>query len=124
MSFVCIVDDDASLRSGLTNLLRSAGYAAVSFSSGEAFLASADIDDALCVLLDLRMKGMQGLDVQRQMNQRHGSVPVVLMSAHGDEMVIRHALSQGAAGFLHKPFPEEALLDLVAVAASRKGDEN
>ncbi|WP_144149165.1 response regulator transcription factor [Paraburkholderia sp. BCC1884] len=124
MSFVCIVDDDASIRSALANLLKSAGYATVTFSSGEAFLAASDIDDALCVLLDLKMQGMQGLDVQRQLNQQQRSVPIVIMSAHGDETIVRQALSQGASGFLHKPFPEDALLDLIALAAGRKGADD
>jgi FixJ family two-component response regulator len=124
MSFVCIVDDDASIRSGLANLLKSAGYTTVAFSSGEAFLAFSDIDSAVCVLLDLKMKGMQGLDVQRQLNQQHRTIPVVLMSAHGDETIVQQAMSQGAAGFLRKPFLEDALLDLIALAADRKGEAN
>lgn len=120
MSFVCIVDDDASVRTGLGNLLKSVGYATVAFSSGEEFLASPDIDDALCVLLDVRMRGMQGLEVQRQLNARHETIPVVFMSAHGDGETVDRAMQLGAVGFLRKPFAEEVLLESIELAIGRK----
>jgi len=124
MSFVCIVDDDASVRSGLGNLLKSVGYTTVSFSSGEEFLASPVVDDALCVLLDLKMQGMQGLEVQRQLNAAHRSIPIVFMSAHGDDETVRRAMLHGAVGFLRKPFAEEVLLDSIELAIGRKGAAN
>jgi FixJ family two-component response regulator len=120
MSFVCIVDDDASVRSGVGNLLKSVGYATVQFSSGEEFLASSEIDDALCVLLDIRMQGMQGLEVQRQLNAGHRNIPVVFMSAHGDDDTIQLALRHGAVNFLRKPFAEEVLLDSIELAIVRR----
>ncbi|AXE95816.1 response regulator transcription factor [Paraburkholderia sp. 22099] len=124
MSFVCIVDDDASVRSGLGNLLKAVGYTTVSFSSGEDFLASPVVDDALCVLLDVRMQGMQGLDVQRRLNAEHRRVPIVFMSAHGDDDTVQRAMRQGAVGFLRKPFAEEMLLDSIELAIGRKGAAN
>ncbi|MDR6407168.1 response regulator transcription factor [Paraburkholderia terricola] len=124
MSFVCIVDDDASVRSGLGNLLKAVGYTTVSFSSGEDFLASPVVDDALCVLLDVRMQGMQGLDVQRRLNAEHRQVPIVFMSAHGDDDTVQRAMRQGAVGFLRKPFAEEMLLDSIELAIGRKGAAN
>ncbi|CAN7780493.1 response regulator [Paraburkholderia hospita] len=122
MSFVCIVDDDASVRSGIDNLLKAVGYTTVAFSSGEAFLASPVIDDALCVLLDVRMQGMQGLDVQRKLNAEHRNVPLVFMSAHGDDDTIKQALQHGAINFLRKPFSEEILLDSIELAIQRKNE--
>lgn len=120
MSFVCIVDDDASVRSGVGNLLKSVGYTTVTFSSGEEFLASPVVDDALCVLLDIRMQGMQGLEVQRQLNAEGRNIPVVFMSAHGDEDTVARALHHGAIGFLRKPFEEDVLLDSIEIAIGRK----
>ncbi|MFM0419559.1 response regulator transcription factor [Paraburkholderia aromaticivorans] len=121
MSFICIVDDDASLRSALGNLLRSVGYTTMTFASGEAFLASPVVDDALCVLLDLRMQGMQGLDVQRRLQEDHRQIPVVLMSAHGDDETVRRAMQRGAVGFVRKPFADDTLLELIQLAIRRKG---
>ncbi|KAH0437534.1 hypothetical protein KCU90_g3799, partial [Aureobasidium melanogenum] len=120
MSFVCIVDDDASVRSGVGNLLKSAGYTTVTFSSGEEFLASPLIDDALCVLLDVRMQGMQGLEVQRQLKAEHRRIPVVFMSAHGDDDIVQRAMQHGAVSFLRKPFEEEVLLDSLELATGRR----
>ncbi|WP_144149107.1 response regulator transcription factor [Paraburkholderia sp. BCC1884] len=123
MSFVCIVDDDASVRSGVGNLLKAVGYTTMTFSSGEEFLASPEIDDALCVLLDIRMRGMQGLDVQRQLNAEHRAIPVVFMSAHGDGETVERAMQHGAVSFLRKPFAEEVLLDSIELAIGRKNGE-
>ncbi|MFM0206557.1 response regulator [Paraburkholderia sediminicola] len=120
MSFVCIVDDDASIRNSVGSLLKAVGYATVTFPSGEEFLASPMVDDALCVLLDLSMQGMQGLEVQRQLNAEQRRIPVVFMSAHGDDEVVREALQHGAVSFLHKPFVEEVLLDSIELAVGRK----
>jgi FixJ family two-component response regulator len=124
MSFVCIVDDDASVRSGVGNLLKSVGYTTVTFSSGEEFLASPVIDDAVCVLLDVRMQGMQGLEVQRQLNAEHKDIPVVFMSAHGDDDTVQRAMQHGAVSFLRKPFGEEVLLDSLELAIGRRSGAN
>ncbi|EIF33551.1 response regulator [Burkholderia sp. Ch1-1] len=124
MSFVCIVDDDASVRNGVGDLLNAVGYTTVAFSSGEEFLASSAVDEALCVLLDLKMQGMQGLDVQRQLNAEHRSIPIVLMSAHGDEDTVRWGIQHGAVAFLRKPFAEDVLLDSIVLAIGRKGGAN
>lgn len=120
MILICIVDDDASVRSSLGNLLRSMGYRTVSFASGEAFLASSAVDEALCVLLDLKMKGMQGLEVQHCLNADGKSIGVLCMSAHGDEASITRAMEAGAIRFLRKPFSEECLLESINLALDRK----
>jgi len=118
MALVCIIDDDASVRKSLASLLKSAGHTALPFASGEEFLATGPLDDAACVLLDLKMKGMGGLDVQRLLVQRNPALPVILMSAHGDDESVRRALAQGAVAFLRKPFPSDDMLNLIDQVAS------
>lgn len=111
---VCIVDDDASVRKSLANLLKSAGIATLSFASGEAFLASSAAHDSACVLLDLRMQGMHGLEVQRRLRAAGKPVGVICMSAHDDEESVSAALQGGAACFLRKPFSEAVLMAAIA----------
>lgn len=110
---VCIVDDDASVRKSLANLLRSAGFETLSFAAGDLFLASAPARQAGCVLLDLRMPGMGGLAVQRELARLEWRLPVICMSAHWDEGAVRAAMALGALVCLGKPFSEEVLLKVV-----------
>ncbi|MDE1164890.1 MAG: response regulator [Pseudomonas sp.] len=114
---VCIVDDDASVRKSLANLLKSAGYQTWAFASGEAFLASSALDQAACVLLDMRMEGLQGLEVQRLLTAAGKPIAVIGMSAHDDEAAVAKVLQAGARGFLRKPFTEDALLAAIASLA-------
>lgn len=114
MTQICIVDDDASVRKSLANLLKSAGFKPLSFPSGEAFLASAALDDSACVLLDLRMPGMQGLEVQQCLQAAGKAIRVICMSAHNDEACVAAALQGGAAYFLRKPFSEDVLLAAIS----------
>ncbi|WP_423760800.1 response regulator transcription factor [Burkholderia sp. NLJ2] len=118
MAIVCIIDDDASVRKSLASLLKSAGHTALPFASGEEFLAAGPLDDAVCVLVDLKMKGMSGLDLQRLLVQRKATLPVIFMSAHGDDESVRRALAQGAVAFLRKPFPSDDMLNLIDQVAS------
>jgi len=120
MILICVVDDDASVRNGLTNLLKSLGYATVSFASGEAFLASAASDDAQCVLLDLVMQGMQGLEVLQQLKSSGKTVGVCCMSANDDSETVRRTLAAGAVDFLCKPFSEEALQSSIKRVLERR----
>lgn len=120
MILICVVDDDASVRNGLGNLLKSLGYSSVGFASGEEFLASSASEEADCVLLDLMMKGMQGLEVLQHLKAAGNRVAVFCMSAQDDEGTIRRTLDAGALGFLRKPFSEEALLDSIKQALERK----
>ncbi|HEX8594561.1 MAG TPA: response regulator [Pseudomonas sp.] len=119
MILICVVDDDASVRNGLGNLLKSLGYRTVGFASGEAFLASSASDEAQCVLLDLKMKGMQGLEVLEQLKVARKPVGVFCMSAHDDELTVRRTREAGALGFLRKPFSEEALLESIQQALEK-----
>jgi len=113
---VCIVDDDASVRKSLANLLRSAGFGTVQFASGEELLASEHAPMAGCVLLDLKMPGLTGLEVQRELAQRGWRLPVICMSAHWDDLAVQMSLRLGARACLGKPFSEEALLKVVEEA--------
>ncbi|MBN3779246.1 MULTISPECIES: response regulator transcription factor [Burkholderia] len=118
MAFVCIIDDDASVRKSLESLLKAAGHTALSFASGEDFLLSDQRLRAACLLLDFKMKGMNGLEVQRALNEKGARIPVIIMSAQRDEDVVRRALDQGALDFLRKPFSDDDLLNLVDQATS------
>ncbi|MGV8920161.1 MAG: response regulator [Pseudomonas sp.] len=120
MIMVCVVDDDSSVRKSLSNLLKSAGYRAVSFASGEEFLSSTVPDEAACILLDLKMEGMQGLEVQHRLNQAGKSVGVICMSAHDDEDSVARALAGGAVRFLRKPFSEDVLLASITEVLDRR----
>jgi FixJ family two-component response regulator len=113
---VCIVDDDASVRKSLGNLLRSAGFECLAFATGDVFLATDLARNAGCVLLDLKMPGMNGQDVQRELVQRGWRLPVICMSAHWDEGALQAAMRNGARGCLGKPFSEEVLLKVVEEA--------
>lgn len=120
MITVCVVDDDLSVRKSLSNLLKSAGYCAVSFPSGEEFLRSTAPDEAACVLLDLKMMGMQGLEVQDRLNETGKAVGVICMSAHDDEDSVSRALAGGAVRFLRKPFSEDVLLASIMEVLDRR----
>lgn len=114
MDVVCVVDDDPAVRKAVANLLKSEGYAPLCFASGESFLAAPALEDALCVILDLRMGGLQGHQVQRKLNARGQALPVICMSAHASDQAIAQALRQGAVQFIAKPFSAEVLLAAIA----------
>ncbi|TVT86181.1 response regulator [Pseudomonas sp. H3(2019)] len=112
-TIVCIVDDDASVRKSLSNLLRSAGYHAQLFASGDAFLADDNLEDIACLLLDLHMPGLSGIDVMRELSRRARQFPVICMSAHWDEATLAQSFHYQAVHCLYKPFDEEALLKAI-----------
>lgn len=107
------VDDDARVRESIARLARSAGYSAIMFSSAESVLASGALDQADCLITDVRMPGMDGLELQRRVRVENPKLPVIMISAQTDEQVRQCALREGAAGFLYKPFDGEDLLHLV-----------
>jgi FixJ family two-component response regulator len=116
MTIVCIVDDDASVRKSLANLLRSAGYRSRVFASGEEFLALENFDDVACLLLDLKMHGLSGIDVLRALTTRDRTFPVICMSAHWDEATLAESGRYDAIECLRKPFSGDALLSAVEFA--------
>lgn len=109
-----VVDDDPSVTRGLKRLLNSWGMRVRTFSSGEEFLfALSQSPETDCAVIDVKMPNMSGLEVQEHMTRSGSSVPVILMTAHDEEGVEELALKVGAAGFLRKPFMEQALVELI-----------
>ena len=115
-SLVSIVDDDESVRESLPDLLREFGYEVEAFASAEEFLASGDLDRTKCLILDVAMPGMSGPELQRELQRRRRQIPVVLITAHGDETMRPRLLAQGAVDCLFKPFSETALLAAIGSA--------
>ncbi len=113
---VAVVDDDESVRESLPDLLREFGFAAHAFSSAEEFLASDSLVQTGCLVLDIAMPGMTGLDLQRELRLRGHRIPIIFISAHKDEVVRKRAFQQGAVEFLFKPFSDTALLQALNVA--------
>jgi FixJ family two-component response regulator len=113
---VAIVDDDDLMRSALQGLLKAAGLLARTFASAEEFLRSGYQYDTACLITDIRMPGMSGLELQAQLNADHCRIPTIFITAHGDEKMRMQAMRAGAAEFLAKPFDDEALLESVRAA--------
>ena len=113
---VSIVDDDESLRRSLRNLLGSVGFRVETFASAETFLQSVHQKQTGCLVLDLRMPGMNGFDLLTHLSGTGSRIPAVILTAHGDEEARQRALRAGAVAFLTKPFNGNALLDAVRAA--------
>ena len=115
-SLVSVVDDDESVRESLPDLIRQFGFTAQAFSSAEAFLASEAVSETSCLVLDIAMPGMSGLDLQQELTRRRQEIPIVFITATGDQTVRPTVLARGAVECLFKPFSERALLDALNVA--------
>lgn len=113
---IAIVDDDDSMRSALQGLLKSAELPAQSFASAEEFLKSGQHQQIACLIADIRMPGMSGLELQAKLNAEHCRIPIIFITAHGDEKMRMQALRAGAVEFMAKPFNDEALLESVRAA--------
>jgi len=113
---ISVVDDDESLRRSVRNFLRSVGFRVETFASAEDFLSSGRRESTGCLVLDVRMTGMSGLDLLRYLAAENVRIPAVVLTAHGDEEIRRRCLGAGAVAFLDKPFHAEALLDAVQTA--------
>jgi FixJ family two-component response regulator len=113
---ISIIDDDDALRRSLENLIRSVGLRAQGFSSAEAFLSSNQVHETRCLVLDVRMPGMSGPELQRQMAVANSHIPIIFITAHADDAQRTQALEAGAVAFLHKPFYEEELLNAIEAA--------
>src|SRR5215510_2587996 len=116
---ISIVDDDESLRNALDDLVRSAGFPTQGFSSAEAFLRSNHARDTACLILDVRMPGMNGLELQRQMVAANWQIPIIFITSHVDDEARARALEAGAVAFLYKPCREEDLLYAIDAALKR-----
>lgn len=113
---VAVIDDDESYRAAIQRLLRSAGIPVQSFASAEAFLDSRQQQRTGCLIADIRMPGMSGLELQSKLNSDHCWIPTLFITAHGDEKIRMQAMRGGAVKFLTKPFDCEILLEAVRLA--------
>jgi FixJ family two-component response regulator len=116
---VAAVDDDFRVRESIESLLESAGYAPLVFSSAEEFLQSGALTTATCVITDVRMPGMDGLELQRRIRLERPTLPVILISAHYNAEVRQTAIDEGAVDFLYKPFDAADLLKIVQSAVTK-----
>ncbi len=116
LPLISVVDDDDSVRESLRGLIRSVGFAVKVFASAEEFLNSDHLRNTDCLILDVRMPGMNGLELQRQLAATDRKIPVIFITAHGDDEVRSRALNGGAVDYLLKPFSEEALLNAIDAA--------
>ena len=114
--FVAIVDDDDSMREALGGLLKAVGFPAQAFASAEEFLKSGQQHQTSCLIADIRMPGMSGLELQARLNTERCKIPIIFITAHGDAKMRIQALRAGAVEFLSKPFDEEVLLESVRAA--------
>lgn len=116
LKFVAIVDDDELMRSALEGLLQTAGMPARAFASAEEFLESGQSHHTACLIADIRMPGMSGLELLAKLNAEHCFIPTVFITAHGDTKLRMQALRAGATECLAKPFKNEVLLSNVRAA--------
>jgi len=116
---VFVVDDDASLREAVASLLRSVGHNPILFGSAQEFLASPKVDAPSCLVLDVRMPGLGGLDCQRRLSEAGIHIPVIFMSGHGDIAMTVGAMKAGAVDFLTKPIDQRVLVDAVTRALAK-----
>src|SRR5882672_576218 len=116
---IAIVDDDDSLRNSLDNLIRSVGFRAQGFPSAEALLSSNQLHETACLILDVRLPGMNGLELQRRIVAANWRIPIIFVTSHADGDAQAKALDAGAVDYLYKPFRDEQLLDAIEAALKR-----
>src|SRR5271157_6152651 len=119
VNMVAIVDDDDLMRSALQGLLKAVGLPARTFASAEEFLQSGQQHQTACLITDIRMPGMSGLELQARLNAERCRIPTIFITAHGDEEMRFQALREGAVEFLPKPFDDEVLIDSILAALDR-----
>jgi FixJ family two-component response regulator len=117
--FVAVVDDDDLVRTAIQGLLKSVGLPARAYASGEEFLASGLQHKSACLIADIRMPGMSGLELQARLNVECCQIPTIFITAHGDQDMRLQAMRAGAVEFLSKPFDDDLLIDSVRAALER-----
>jgi len=113
---ISIIDDDPSVRQATDGLVRSLGYRAETFASAEDFLQSGHIDDTSCLITDVQMPGLSGVELQSVLNERGARVPIIFITAFPEDRIRRSVLEAGAIGFLSKPFEEALLIEHLETA--------
>jgi two-component system response regulator FixJ len=107
---IAVVDDDEALREALASVLKAAGFSARTFPTAEEYLACEDCDETACLVLDVRLPGMSGVELQKRLTEANNLTPIIFVTAHGDASLRDSLMRAGAAGFLYKPVRSEALL--------------
>jgi len=120
---IAIVDDDESLRNALQDLIESEGLSALTFGSGEEFLNSEARHKAACLIADVRMPGLSGLELQARLKAQRCPIPIIFFTAHGDSEMRTLAMREGAVEFLSKPFNDAVLLEIVHATIGRKSND-
>jgi FixJ family two-component response regulator len=117
---ISIVDDDASVRTATARLLRSLGFSAHAFASAQEFLSSPRMIDTSCLIADVQMPGMSGVELQEHLTAHGHSTPIIFITAFPEQQIRERAMNGGAIGFLSKPFDESRLLECVERALARR----
>jgi FixJ family two-component response regulator len=121
---IAIVDDDPRVRESLESLIESAGFAAQVFACGDDFLRRGHLSETGCLITDIRMPGMDGLELQRRIRLARPELPVIFITAHHDDDLERRAFAEGAVCFVHKPFDAGELLRAAKVALGKASKDN
>jgi len=116
---IAIVDDDEALREALGSVMKAAGFSSRTFASAEEFLACDDCDGTACLVLDVRLPGMSGIELQRQLTDANNRLPIIFVTAHGDASLRDSLLRAGAAAFFYKPVRSDALLKEIHTALEK-----
>ena len=119
---IFVVDDDSAVRDALKLLLRSVGQSVETFGSGQEFLEAYSEDRPGCLVLDIRMPGMSGLELQQKLNERHSILPIIFITGHGDVPMAVEAMQAGAVDFIQKPFRDQDLIDRINQALEKDGN--
>jgi FixJ family two-component response regulator len=120
---IAIVDDDEPLREALGSVMKAAGFLAKTYASAEEFLESAQLQEMACLILDVRLPGMNGIELQRRLSNANSPIPIIFVTAHGDASVRDLVMKAGAAGFLNKPVRSDALLKEIHAALDKPGTD-
>ena len=120
---IAVIDDEELVRTSLQRLLKIAGYPVAAFTSAEEFVKSGRLQEVRCLIADIRMPGMSGLDLQSQLNAEGYQIPIIFITAHGDEKMRIRAMRDGAVAFLAKPYDNAVLLDRVRACLNVPQDE-
>jgi len=121
---IAIVDDDEPLREALGSVMKAAGFSPRTFASAEEFLACDDCDETACLILDVRLPGMSGIELQKQLSKTNSRLPIVFVTAHGDASLRDSLMRAGAVAFLYKPVRSDALLKEIRRALEESGADN
>ena len=121
---ISIVDDDQSMRDATSALVRSLGFAVATFASAEDFLQSDRVDDTSCLITDVQMPGLSGVELQNRLIADNRHVPIIGVTAHPEESIRTQMLEAGAVGFLRKPFNDECLINCLATALKSRDTEH